>query len=93
MSEDFGKVDLTNCGREPIHRLGAIQPFGFLIVVSSDWLVARASVNLEQFVGVSHSEIIGQPVSRIIGGKTMHTLRNRLSVMRGPDVVERLFGV
>jgi hypothetical protein len=23
----------------------------------------------------------------------MHTLRNRLSVMRGPDVVERLFGV
>lgn len=93
MSEDFGKVDLTNCDREPIHRLGAIQPFGFLIVVSSDWMVARASTNLAQFVGVSHDEIIGQPVSRIIHSKTMHTLRNRLSIMRGPDVVERLFGV
>jgi light-regulated signal transduction histidine kinase (bacteriophytochrome)/CheY-like chemotaxis protein len=92
-SENFGKVDLTNCDREPIHRLGAIQPFGFLLVVSSDWMVARASANLEQFVGIACDEIIGQPVSRVISGKTMHTLRNRLSIMRGPDVVERLFGI
>ncbi len=25
------QVDLTNCDREPIHALGLIQPFGFLI--------------------------------------------------------------
>ena len=53
MSETFDRVDLTNCDREPIHRLGAIQPFGFLLVSSADWLVARASENLEQFIGVS----------------------------------------
>ncbi|KQV10772.1 two-component system sensor histidine kinase/response regulator [Rhizobium sp. Root1203] len=93
MTDKIERVDLTNCDREPIHRLGAIQPFGFLLVVSSDWLVARASANLEQFVGVSHREIIGRPVSQIIHSKTMHALRNRLSIMRGPDMVERLFGV
>jgi light-regulated signal transduction histidine kinase (bacteriophytochrome)/CheY-like chemotaxis protein len=93
VTDKIERVDLTNCDREPIHRLGAIQPFGFLLVVSSDWLVARASANLEQFVGVSHREIIGRPVSQIIHSKTMHALRNRLSIMRGPDMVERLFGV
>jgi light-regulated signal transduction histidine kinase (bacteriophytochrome)/CheY-like chemotaxis protein len=93
VTDKIDRVDLTNCDREPIHRLGAIQPFGFLLVVSSDWLVARASANLEQFVGVSHEAITGQPVSQIIHSKTIHALRNRLSIMQGPDMVERLFGV
>jgi light-regulated signal transduction histidine kinase (bacteriophytochrome)/CheY-like chemotaxis protein len=93
VTDKIDRVDLTNCDREPIHRLGAIQPFGFLLVVSSDWLVARASANLEHFVGVSHEEITGRPVSQIIHSSTMHALRNRLSIMRGPDMVERLFGV
>ncbi|MBW9117799.1 GAF domain-containing protein [Rhizobium cauense] len=93
MSEPSEKVDLTNCDREPIHRLGAIQPFGFLIVASTDWLVVRASANLEQFIGISHHDVLGQPISKIIHSPTMHVLRNRLTIMRGPDVVERLFGV
>ena len=38
-------VDLTNCDREPIHIPGLIQPFGFLLAVTADWLVARASAN------------------------------------------------
>ncbi len=87
------KVDLTNCDREPIHRLGAIQSFGFLIVASSDWLVTRASANLEQFTGIAHGDVLGKPISSIIHSPTMHALRNRLTTMRGPDVVERLFGV
>ena len=43
MPSDNQQVDLTNCDREPIHLLGAIQPFGFLIAVSTaDWTVTRA---------------------------------------------------
>ena len=39
-------IDLTNCDREPIHLLGAVQPFGFLIGVSRhSWGVVRASEN------------------------------------------------
>jgi light-regulated signal transduction histidine kinase (bacteriophytochrome) len=33
---DNGAVNLTNCDREPIHILGAIQPFGFLIALTTD---------------------------------------------------------
>lgn len=64
-------------GRHPALRLPACRLLGLM--------VARASANLEQFVGIACDEIIGQPVSRVISGKTMHTLRNRLSIMRGPD--------
>ena len=42
-SEEQGPtVDLTSCDREPIHVLGAVQPFGFLLAVSPDWIVVRA---------------------------------------------------
>jgi DNA-binding response OmpR family regulator len=40
-------VDLTNCDREPIHLLGSIQPFGFLLGVSREWIVIRAPENVD----------------------------------------------
>lgn len=43
-------VDLTNCDREPIHILGAIQPIGFLIALTSDWMVSRVSANIGDFL-------------------------------------------
>ena len=42
-------VDLSNCDREPIHVLGKVQPFGFLIALTADWLVARASAPRRRF--------------------------------------------
>ena len=50
MSDASPTVDLTNCDREPIHILGAIQPIGFLLALSSDWLIMRASANVAQFL-------------------------------------------
>ena len=51
-------VDLTNCDREPIHELGAIQPFGFLIALSTDWMVRRASANIDQFFETGAEDLI-----------------------------------
>ena len=86
-------VDLTNCDREPIHELGAIQPFGFLIVVSPDWLVARASANLHDFLGTTAEDALGLPLLDLFGEEVVHLLRNRLTLLRGADAVERVFGV
>jgi light-regulated signal transduction histidine kinase (bacteriophytochrome) len=87
------QVDLTNCDREPIHQLGALQPFGFLLAISADWLVSRVSVNLHEFLGIDCRETLGRPVAGIIAAKALHTMRNRLILVRGPDVVERIFGI
>lgn len=86
-------VDLTNCDREPIHELGAVQPFGFLIAVSADWLVTRASANLAEFLGVSAEDALGLPLLDILGDRVVHQLRNRLTLLRGADAVERVFGI
>jgi light-regulated signal transduction histidine kinase (bacteriophytochrome) len=62
---DSTSVDLTNCDREPIHILGAIQPIGFLIALTADWLVARVSDNVAEFIGRTPDELYGQPLDKI----------------------------
>ncbi|SCB60579.1 Bacteriophytochrome (light-regulated signal transduction histidine kinase) [Rhizobium aethiopicum] len=86
-------VDLTNCDREPIHQLGAIQPFGFLLAISLDWMVTRASANLAEFLGVEQADALGRPVSSLILPEAVHTIRNKLTTLRGSDVVERIFDI
>jgi light-regulated signal transduction histidine kinase (bacteriophytochrome) len=92
VSEAYPHVDLTNCDREPIHILGAIQPIGFLIAVSSDWLVARVSRNIGQFFDTSPEDLLGRPLTDIMTPAAIHGLRNRVAMLRGPDSVERIFG-
>jgi len=86
-------VDLTNCDREPIHLLGAIQPIGFLLAMTADWMIARASANLAEYLGVEAADVIGLPLAELFSGKAIHELRNRTAMLRGPDATERLFGV
>ncbi|MGO7546385.1 HWE histidine kinase domain-containing protein [Rhizobium leguminosarum] len=93
MSGKHEPVDLTNCDREPIHQLGSVQPFGFLLAVSSDWIVMRASANLAEFLGVTEANAIGRPVLSVITPEALHTIRNKLTTLRGSDVVERIFGI
>src|SRR3954468_6874391 len=91
-ASDF-KVDLTNCEREPIHVLGNIQPFGFLIAVGADWIVSRVSANIASFLGVTAEAALGTPLTEIFSEKALHAIRNRITLLRGPDAVERLFNV
>ncbi|MEQ7874572.1 HWE histidine kinase domain-containing protein [Sphingomonas sp. ASV193] len=93
MSQSFVQepVDLTNCDREPIHLLGAIQPIGFLIALSTDWYVSRASANIGEFFETTPDAIIGQPIASLFSGEAIHSLRNRLALLRGADAIERMF--
>ncbi|MBY3342332.1 HWE histidine kinase domain-containing protein [Rhizobium laguerreae] len=93
MSGTHEPVDLTNCDREPIHQLGSVQPFGFLLAISSDWIVMHASANLVEFLGVAQSDAIGRPVVSLITSEALHAIRNKLTTLRGPDIVERIFGI
>ncbi len=87
------KVDLTTCDREPIHVLGAVQPFGVLIALSADWLISRISANVGTHLGIDPASALGQPLSNFLTSEAIHAIRNRLTLLRGPDAVERLFGL
>ncbi len=85
--------DLTICDREPIHLLGAIQSFGFLISVSADWLVSRASENLADHIGTAWEDALGKPLDKILSEQAVHDIRNRLAYLQGEDSVERLLRI
>jgi light-regulated signal transduction histidine kinase (bacteriophytochrome) len=86
-------IDLSNCEREPIHVLGNIQGFGFLVAVTADWLVARASANLHDFIGLAPEAVFGRPLVEIFSESAVHAIRNRVTLLRGLDAVERLFNL
>ena len=93
MSEQVQAVDLTNCDREPIHILGAIQPFGFLLQVTSDWLVARVSSNVADHLSHAPADMLGKSLDGFFLPAAVHQLRNMVSLLRGSDTVERAFSV
>lgn len=86
-----GSVDLTSCDREPIHILGAVQPFGFLLAVSPDWIVVRASENAADWLGQPVADMLGLPLSDILDLEAIHVIRGHLQTLRGPDAIDRIF--
>lgn len=83
-------VDLTNCDREPIHQLGRVQSFGFLVATSSDWLISRVSENIQGFLGVAADACIGEALSSVIADDCVHAIRNRLQLLARHEGVERV---
>ena len=86
-------VDLTNCDREPIHKLGKIQPFGALLAVNNDWLVAQHSANFREITGTEKPIEIGVRLSSIFSSEATKRLRSGVSALTDADQQERLFGV
>lgn len=84
-------VDLTNCDREPIHQLGAIQPIGFMLVLTADWQISNVSANIGEFLQIDPKDLVGRPAIEVLSKQAIHTLRNRLALLRGKDAIERVF--
>jgi light-regulated signal transduction histidine kinase (bacteriophytochrome) len=94
MAETALTVDLTNCDREPIHLLGAVQPFGFLVAVSSaDWRVARASRNVKEWLGREPADLEGRPVGEVFCESAIQVVREQLQSAVLGETVARAFAV
>lgn len=62
-------LDLSQCDREPVSFIGAIQGFGALLAVDpSTMKVVAASENLSEFLDVSTDKAIGKKISDILPG-------------------------
>lgn len=70
-----------------------IQPFGFLVAVSTDWLIARVSENIAEFADRTPAEVLGKPLRSLFCDAAEHTLRNLASQLRGIDATERMFNL
>lgn len=72
---------------------GAIQPIGFFVALSPDWRVSRVSFNIGEHLGTAAADLLNQPITSLFAHDAVHSLRNRLALLRSPDSVERMFGV
>ena len=86
-------VDLTSCDREPIHLIDMIQPIGFLIALSPEWVIMRLSANADTYFDQPLAALLGMPLQGLISGKAAHVIRNRVAALAMPDAVERAFAV
>ena len=84
------EIDLTNCDREAIHQMGEIQPIGFLLVLTADWNISNASANVGRFLEFDGA-LTGRPALDVLHSDAIHTLRNRLALLRGKNGIERVF--
>ena len=59
--------------------------------LACDWIVRRASANAAAFLNVEAEKLLGTPLAVLFSEKALHAIRNRVTLLRGPDSVERLF--
>jgi light-regulated signal transduction histidine kinase (bacteriophytochrome) len=70
-----------------------VQPSGFLLELSPDWLILRASENAHSFLGEYHQRLIGEPLSQFTLAQPLHDLRNSLSRQRSSNGIARAYRV
>src|SRR5688572_33414312 len=70
-----------------------IQPTCFLIQLSLDWIILRASENVDDFLGESHVTLIEEPFSRFVQAQALHDLRILFPRLTGSTVIARAYRV
>lgn len=70
-----------------------IQSGGYLLELSLDWIVLRASENVHHLVGKSHVTLIEEPIGRFVHAQALHDLRNLFSRLSGTIGIGRAYGV
>ena len=70
-----------------------IQPGGYLLELSLDWLVLRASQNVHRLLDRSHVTVIGEPLGEFVHAQALHDLRNLFSRLSGTTGITRAYRV
>jgi len=71
----------------------AIQPCALLLVVGPDWRIETISANAAMLGDHKPGELVGQPLTELLGSKAIHSLRNRMSWLSSDDSEVHDFGV
>jgi light-regulated signal transduction histidine kinase (bacteriophytochrome) len=73
--------------------VAGIQSCGYLLELSRDWIVRRASENIHHLLGQSHVTLIEEPLSRFVHAQALHDLRNLFSRLSGTTGIGRAYAI
>lgn len=79
-------------GENPPSAVG-YQAVGFLIEMSLDWIVLRASENAHRLLDQSHVTLIDEPLGKFARSQPVHDLRNVFSRLSGTTGIARAYRV
>lgn len=74
-------------------RTAEVQSCGFVLELSADWLIQRASENVHKFLGQYHARLIGEPLADFTMAQPLHDLRNTLARQRSSTGIARAYHV
>jgi len=70
-----------------------IQPCAYLIELSPDWIVLRASENIHHLLRESHVTLVGEPLGHFVHAQPLHDLRNIFARLSATTGIGRAYGV
>jgi light-regulated signal transduction histidine kinase (bacteriophytochrome) len=70
-----------------------IQQGAFLLELSLDWIVLRASENIHHLLSESHVTLIDEPLGKFVHAQALHDLRNLFSKLSGTTGIGRAYAV
>ena len=70
-----------------------IQDGTYLLELSLDWIVLRASENIHHLLGESHVTLIDEPLGKFVHAQALHDLRNLFSKLSGTTGIARAHAV
>src|ERR687893_748448 len=85
-----GSRDVTSVGAPDAMQF---QSSAFLLELSLDWIVQRASENIHELLGESHVTLIDEPLSAFVQAQALHDLRNHFSRLSGSTGVAKAYRV
>ena len=79
----------------PADAATGIQAGGFLLELSLDWIVRRASENIHLLLGHGHAHlaVVDEPLGKFVQSQALHDLRNLFSRLSGTTGIARAYRV
>jgi light-regulated signal transduction histidine kinase (bacteriophytochrome) len=71
----------------------SIQDRSYLLELSLDWIILRASENIHHLLGESHVTLIDEPLGNFVHSQALHDLRNLFSRLSGTTGIGRAYAV
>jgi len=91
--QDVGEIEGSSTHQPRAGEAIGVQPSGYLLELSLDWIVLRASENIHHLLGESHVTLIDEPLGRFVQAQALHDLRNLFSRLSGTTGIGRAYGV
>ncbi len=84
------QYDLNTCEREPIHLLGRVQSFGYLIAFNADWSITAVSENITDLFRTAADEMLGRNVESLFDKTLVNRIKTTFLNINSSDHSERV---